>query len=161
MLRHGKSDWGASYDSDHDRPLAPRGRLAARLIGSFLASVGPIPELILSSSATRARNTAEIAKESGHWPGEIITMSQLYGAGPASVIELIRQQEDSIETLMLVGHNPTWESLAHHLIGGGDLRFPTAALAQIKMHGTDWNQIDFGQGTLSWLVTPKLLKKLR
>jgi phosphohistidine phosphatase len=134
--------------------------LAARLIGSFLASVELVPEIILSSSAVRARNTAEIVKESGNWSTPIITLNQLYGAGPASILELIRQQDNTIGKLMLVGHNPTWESLAHHLIGGGDLRFPTAALARIKMHGTDWNQLNFGQGTLSWLITPKLLKKL-
>ena len=132
LLRHGKSDWGASYEADHDRPLAPRGRSAARLIGSFLASVGPVPELILSSSAVRARTTAELVKESGPLPSDIISTSQLYGAEPASILDLIRRHEDSIETLLLAGHNPAWESLAHHLIGGGELRFPTGALARIK-----------------------------
>ena len=159
LLRHAKSDWGVYYETDHDRPLSPRGKSAARLIGSYLASVGPLPEVILTSSALRAKTTAEMAKESGSWPSSIVSSRDLYGAEPESILHLLQQQEDSIETLMLVGHNPTWESLAHLLIGGGSLRFPTGALARIKFAATGWLEISFGQGTLSWLVTPKQLKK--
>jgi len=160
LLRHGKSDWGTSYETDHDRPLTARGRSAARLIGAFLASVGPLPELILTSSAVRALTTAELAKESGEWSGLIVSSRELFGAGPESIVHLVQQQEDSVKTLMLVGHNPTWESLAHLLIGGGNLRFPTGTLACIKLHDSNWSQISSGHGTLSWLVTPKLIKRL-
>jgi phosphohistidine phosphatase len=160
LLRHGKSDWGASFQTDHDRPLANRGRSAAHQIGSFLAAVGPVPQLILTSSALRAKDTAELAKEGGNWPSLIVTTSQLYETGPLPILDLLRQQKDEIDTIMLVGHNPTWEDLAHHLIGGGHFRFPTAALARIRLPGNSWSQLVFGQGTLSWLVTPKLLKKL-
>lgn len=160
LLRHAKSDWGVSFETDHDRPLSLRGKAAARLIGSYLASAGPLPEVILTSSAVRARTTAEMAKESGSWPGNIVYSRDLYEAAPESILHLLQQQEDSIETVMMVGHNPTWESLAHLLIGGGSLRFPTAALARIKFPATSWKEITYGRGTLSWLVTPKQLKKL-
>jgi len=159
LLRHAKSDWGGDYDTDHERPLARRGRSAARLVGSFLTSVGPIPEVILTSTAVRAQTTAELAKASGRWSSLIVPSRDFYGAGPGSVLQLIQQQEDSIKTLMLVGHNPTWESLAHLLIGGGNLRFPTGALARIRSPESRWSQTEFGNNTLSWLVTPKLLKK--
>ncbi|MGW8181496.1 MAG: SixA phosphatase family protein [bacterium] len=160
LLRHAKSDWGVFFETDHDRPLSPRGRSAARLIGSYLASTGPLPDLILTSSALRARTTAEKAKESGSWPSSIVYSRDLYEAAPESILHLLQQQEDSIGTLMIVGHNPTCESLAHLLIGGGSLRFPTGALARIKFPATAWHGIAFGQGTLSWLVTPKQLKKM-
>jgi phosphohistidine phosphatase len=161
LLRHGKSDWGASYDEDHDRPLAARGSSAASLIGTFLSAVGPLPDLILSSSAVRALRTAELAKEKGKWPSQIVSSRVLYGAAPESILDLVRQQEDSVGTLMLVGHNPTWEVIAHLFIGGGNVRFPTCALARIKLNETSWKNIAFGQGTLTWLVTPKQLKRMQ
>ena len=160
LLRHAKSDWGVSYETDHDRPLSARGRSAAQSIGSYLASVGPLPEVILTSSAIRARTTAELAKESGGWPSVIVSLRELYEAGPESIVQLVQQQEDSISTVMLVGHNPTWEHLSHLLIGGGSLRFPTGALARIKFTASGWSEVSFGEGTLSWFVTPKQLKKL-
>jgi phosphohistidine phosphatase len=101
-----------------------------------------------------------MAKESGQWSSIIVPSREFYGVGPGSVLEIVQHQEDSIKTLMLVGHNPTWESLAHLLIGGGNLRFPTGALARIRSAENRWSQIEFGNNTLSWLVTPKLLKKL-
>jgi phosphohistidine phosphatase len=160
LLRHGKSDWGASFATDHDRPLATRGEAAAKLIGTFLARVGPLPDLILSSSAVRALTTAQLAKKSGRWSSQVLSNRSLYGAGPEFILELIKQQDDAVKTLMVVGHNPTWELMAHLLIGGGNLRFPTGALARIKLPCHSWREIAFGQGTLSWLVTPKQLKKL-
>lgn len=160
LLRHAKSDWGAACETDHDRPLASRGRAAAGVVGTFLALVGPMPELILTSSAVRAKTTSELAKKSGKWTASIISSRDLYEAGPDSIVDLVRQQEDTIETLMLVGHNPTWESLAHLLIGGGNIRFSTGAVARIKFTETRWSQIASGQGTLLWLVTPKQLKRI-
>ncbi len=160
LLRHGKSDWGSSHATDHDRPLAARGQSAARLIGTFLKLVGPLPELILTSSALRAQATAELAKNHGKWPSEVVSSDVLYEADLELIVRLVQQQEDSIETLLLVGHNPTWEGLAQFLIGGGTLRFPTGALSLISFAEDSWSQIDRGRGTMLWLVIPKQLKKL-
>jgi len=160
LLRHGKSDWEASYTTDHDRPLAARGRSAAGLIGVFLARVGPLPQLVLTSSAVRARSTAELAKANGKWSSPIISSQDLYEAGPESIMQLVKQQKSSVETLMLVGHNPVWEDLGGLLIGGGKIRFPTGGLALIKFSTTGWEELTFGQGILVWLVTPKQLKRL-
>ena len=57
VLRHGKSDWKAEFDTDEHRPLARRGRRAARTMGRHLAAVGPAPTLALTSPALRAHDT--------------------------------------------------------------------------------------------------------
>jgi phosphohistidine phosphatase len=66
-LRHAKSDWSAGYGPDRDRPLAPRGVTAARLIGRFVTAAGLEPDLVLSSPAERARATAGLAVAAGGW----------------------------------------------------------------------------------------------
>ena len=62
LFRHGKSDWNASYGRDHDRPLNTRGKRASRAMGNWLANTGPLPELVLCSTAIRARSTCDIAR---------------------------------------------------------------------------------------------------
>ena len=67
LFRHGKSDWNANYDGDHNRPLARRGIKATKNMGRFLAERNQIPDLVISSTAVRARTSAELAMEAGNW----------------------------------------------------------------------------------------------
>ena len=72
---------------------------------------------------------------------------------------MIQQQDDSRESLLLAGHEPTSSEMIAKLIGGGLIRMPTAALARIDFLVESWAEVRFGRGMLIWLVTPKLLKK--
>ena len=65
LFRHGKSDWNATFESDHDRPVSKRGSKAAKKMGKYLSNIDQVPSLIISSTALRARNTAEIAIKAG------------------------------------------------------------------------------------------------
>ncbi len=158
VLRHGKSDWQASYGSDHERPLAERGIEAAELMGRFLATTGQVPAMVLSSTAVRARRTAELAQTAGAWETPLETTDALYGASVATVLDLVQRQDDALDSLLLVGHQPTWSEVIWELTGGS-VRFPTAALARIDCQIPRWRDIDAGSGTLRWLMTPKVLQK--
>ena len=160
LLRHAKSDWDANYDSDHERPLNKRGRAAARLVGRFLSAFGQQPDLIITSTAVRARRTVELATESGGWDCPVTETRDLYHATPEILLHHIQSQNGSLEKLLLAGHEPTWSETASELIGGGGLKFPTATVARIDFRVDDWKQIEFGGGTLAWLVTPKLLRRI-
>jgi len=159
LLRHAKSDWNAEYGRDHDRPLAPRGRAAAKLIGRFLEQVNCAPDLVVASSAVRARTTADLAAEAGGWRNRLVVTDKLYASSPIAVVQLISDQAPEVERLLLVGHNPTWEDTASLLIGGGMIRLPTAAAACIRIPVLRWSEVSAGRGVLQWLVTPKLLKR--
>lgn len=159
VLRHGKSDWKAIHGSDHERPLAPRGIAAAEQMGRFLTSSGQIPARIISSTAARARRTAELAAGAGEWECPADFTSALYGASVTAVIDLVKGADDSDHSLLLVGHQPTWAELIADLTGGVLVRFPTAALARIDFDTDRWRDVAPGTGTLRWLVTPKLLSR--
>lgn len=159
LLRHAKSDWSSTSGGDHDRPLARRGREAAPRMGRFLAAVGPLPGRVVTSSAVRARSTAELAVEAGNWRCPIQVAPELYEASVEDLLDLVARQPADLETLLLVGHEPTLSQSIGVLVGGASVRFPTAALASIRCAVRSWQAVAPGTGTLAWLVTPKLVAR--
>ena len=159
FLRHGKSDWSADYDGDHERPLKKRGRKDAQRVGRLLAGAGPMPDFVLCSTAVRARKTLAHAAKGGAWPAvETRETGVLYEAEPEAVLAEIRQVPDAAGVLLLVGHDPAWSEAAGRLVGLDQLRLKTAALARIDVEVDAWRDVAFGGGTLVWLVPPKLLR---
>jgi phosphohistidine phosphatase len=160
LLRHGKSDWDAKYGADHNRPLAKRGQAAASLMGRYLASLDQVPDRVLCSSAVRARETVRLAAVAGKWTCPITIVEELYRASPEQVLDLIRDSKNSLGSILLVGHDPTWSIVAGRLIGEATVKFPTAAMARIDLAISRWKGAEFGKGILVWLVTPKLLARI-
>ncbi len=158
LLRHAKSD--RSGAGDHERPLNKRGRSSARLIGSSLSRLHQEPGKVLTSSAVRARTTAELAIEAGGWSCPVSATRALYLSSPDSVLGQIVEQDDRWQSLLVVGHEPTGSDLASRLIGGGRIEVPTAALLRIDFDAERWSEVGYGEGGLVWMLTPRLLARL-
>lgn len=156
LFRHAKSDWDAGFDHDHERPVAKRGRKAARRMGRLLAEAGQVPDGIVTSSAVRAQATLELAREAGGWTSRARVTRALYAATPEQVLVEVQAEPDATHTLMLVGHEPTWSDLASRLIGGGAVRVPTAAVVRVDLDIDRWAEADFDTGELIWLLIPRL-----
>lgn len=159
IMRHAKSDWQSKSESDHDRPLNHRGRLASRSMGSFLSTLRQVPQNVLVSSATRARSTVDLAVGAGAWRCPIVITPELYSQSPDRILNIIQGQNNSIDSLMLAGHEPTSSSMLSDFVGGGSFPFPTAAIARIDFPIDVWTRIDFGLGQLKWFVTPKIVQR--
>ena len=155
LFRHGKSDWDGDFEGDHERPLAKRGVKAAKMMGRLLTASGQIPEAIITSSAVRAYSTVDLALKEGKWNCSVKVTDALYAADAAQVLAEIRQVSDTISTLLLAGHEPTWSQLTSLLIGGGGISFPTAAMARIDFEIDAWEQVEYAKGTLVWLLQPR------
>lgn len=140
LLRHAKSSWENHSRADFDRPLNDRGRRDAPRMGELLNSLDLVPDRIITSAARRAATTAERVAESSRFDGDIIRTDELYLADPETYINLARQTDDSIATLMMVGHNPGIEELVE-MLGGRDEGMPTAALACIRLSIDSWREI--------------------
>jgi phosphohistidine phosphatase len=160
LFRHGKSDWEASFNRDHDRPVAERGRQASQTMGRWLAAVDQVPNLAITSSAVRAKTTLELAAAAGQWGCPTQVTDELYEATVEAVLRVIHQQPEGHHSLMLVGHEPTWSDTLTYLMGGGMVRMPTAAMACLRFEVDHWAQVGHGRGTLLWLMLPKLLTSL-
>jgi phosphohistidine phosphatase len=164
LLRHAKSSWDDPTLADQDRPLAPRGRRAAKLMAEHLRRKGIAPELVLCSPSRRTRQTLErIAPRLGK-EVDVQIEPELYAASAAAHLELLHEVPDEIESVMLIGHNPGIQDLALSLASGGSettrvsSKFPTAALATLELNA-NWRELAPGSAEIVSFVKPKELSR--
>jgi len=161
LMRHGKSDWGADYGTDIDRPLNPRGHKAAKLMGRFLDAADQQPDYAISSPARRARETLDLASRAGKWTCPTTTSAAFYECGPSETFQLLRSSvPPDARTVLIVGHEPTWSEVVE-ILTGADIRLPTAAVARVNLAVHRWDALAARTGQLSWLVPPRLLAATR
>lgn len=167
ILRHAKSSWDGFQGGDHDRPLNARGLKVAPLMGKVLSSLSPPPELILTSTAQRAQQTAnlvlEVLNQHHEQTIEIIADAQIYGASTMNLFYKILELPSEMDTVLLIGHNPVLEELVSTLSFGGsdgNIQMPSAALAGITFRAGTWKNIKTGEGFLNMLLFPKLMENL-
>ncbi|MCL6735365.1 SixA phosphatase family protein [Streptomyces neyagawaensis] len=154
LFRHAKADW--PQVSDHERPLADRGRMDAAVAGRKLADSGISFDLALCSTAVRTRETWKLAVHELPERPKTVYEERIYEASPGDLIALLNETPDDAQTVLLVGHNPGVHALAEILAGKaeGDARermsrrdFPAAAYAVITFEGS-WKSLEPGVGTL-------------
>jgi phosphohistidine phosphatase len=161
LLRHAKSSWDDPSLDDHERPLAPRGRRDAAAMATHVRGAGVRPDLVLCSSAVRARDTL-----TGVMPGlgpdlRIVVERSLYTFEPRRLADALAAVTDRAEALMLVGHNPAIQGLAERLASDGEdlarlhAKYPTCALATIDLEIASWADLASGAGRLVAFVTPR------
>ena len=159
LLRHAKSSWDEPGLADRDRPLAPRGRKAAKLVARHLDREGVRPELVLCSPARRARETLDRVLAALGSP-EVVFDERLYGATDRELLARIREVPETVGSVLLVGHNPGLADLLALLAGSGLDRpdeVPTAALATLTFDAASWRDIGPGGGRLDGYVVPREL----
>jgi len=156
LLRHAKSSWDNPALDDCDRPLAARGRKAAKLIGAYLGREHVQISLVLCSSARRARETLDLVAPCG----EIQIERELYSASADQLLERLRRVPDEVAAVMLIGHNPAIHDLAVSLVAGASelaaRKFPTGALATLTLTAP-WRALDPSLAELAAFVTPREL----
>lgn len=152
-MRHAKSDWSADHGADHDRPLNDRGVRSARVIGRALTDASHAPDLVVTSSAVRARATAELASTAGGWESQIVIDSRLYGSGADAIVGVAAEVPD-VESLMLVGHQPTWSILVS-VLTGERIDMKTATVAVVELAIGAWAELPGQQGSLISVFQPR------
>jgi phosphohistidine phosphatase len=159
LFRHGKSDWDADYPGgDAARPLAHRGRKAAKRMGKFLARAGQAPDAAITSPAVRAEDTLRLAIEGGGWTCPVRSAAVLYDGGVSGLLSEVRNEPATTDVLLVVGHEPTWSEAVSAFMGGGEVDLPTAAMARIDFDVDRWDEVGPGTGVLAWIVVPRLLE---
>lgn len=148
VLRHAKSSWSDSYLGDHDRPLNSRGKDDAPRMGDLLRAEDLVPEVIISSTAKRARDTAKRVADACGFEGKIQFTEDFYHASPDEYLQGTWSVPDKVDVLMIVGHNPGMEMLVELLTGVPE-RMTTANIAQISLDIQSWQElVESTQGEL-------------
>lgn len=160
LLRHAKSSWTDLSLADRDRPLARRGRRAAKAVARHLEAERIRPDLVLCSSARRTRETLERIEGAFGDRVEARLDEAIYGASESKLLERLTALPQEVGSVMLIGHNPGLEELALALASDGAglarlrEKYPTAALATIDLPAERWSTVERGSGELVGYVRP-------
>ncbi len=165
ILRHAKSGWDAPVERDFDRPINPRGRRGAELIGQYLKKQALPVDRIVASPAVRVTETLDIFQPAAdldalepHWDRRI------YLASAATLIEVLRDTGRDAEHLLIAGHNPGLEDLALMLVPESandplraeiEAKLPTSALVRMEIDIDDWHRLDIGMARIVAFVRPR------
>ncbi|MFT4260481.1 SixA phosphatase family protein [Microbacterium sp.] len=152
LARHAKSDWGAPALADHDRPLNPRGRENAPAMARRLRDEGVVLDLIVSSTALRARSTA--SAYAAAFGLDLAEEPLLYAASAHAILQIASMLPDESGTAMLVGHNPGMSDAVHELTGSF-VEMPTCAVAECTLDAHSWAELVDGAGSLVSVRTPR------
>jgi phosphohistidine phosphatase len=163
LLRHAKSDWPQDVP-DRQRPLGPRGRAEAPHAGRWLAAAGLVPDLALVSSALRAQQTWQLV--SAQLEADVPTRAEaaLYESGVRGSLDLLRDLPDDVALALVVGHNPTTETLALLLDDGTGVaadrdrmagKYPTSGIAVFHLQVPSWADLDESTARLQAFAVPR------
>lgn len=157
-MRHGKSSWDDFNVLDHDRVLLPVGIKKTNKIAEFLKSKNIKPDIILSSTATRAHETSKIvAAKLGYAEGNIKTSKNIYHAGSDDIFDELFALNDSIDSVMIFGHNPTFTDFVNYFKKPEIYNLPTSGVAAISFKTDKWEDIPNSKSKVEFIVTPKML----
>jgi len=164
-MRHAKSSWDNSYKDDFDRPLNSRGKENAQMMAKHIHSLGFKPELTLSSSAVRCKQTLELIIPYFPKKMDIRYLDELYLAPERAILEMIKSIELSINQMLVIGHNPGLSDLSQSLIYSsnkkndyfGTQQFPTSAASIFEMSIDNWLNLKLSDSKIIDFVTPKKL----
>ena len=142
VLRHAKSSWADTSLDDWKRPLNDRGRRDAPRVGAWLRDRSLVPDLIVTSDAVRARETAAAVATTAAYRREIVVEPSLYHATPADAIAVLKSiSNQTAHTVLIVGHNPGLEDLVSRL-SGEHHDLVTAAIVELAVPIDRWSELD-------------------
>jgi phosphohistidine phosphatase len=156
LLRHAKSSWKDPLQSDFERPLANRGRKACEIVARLIQDRGLEFDLVLCSTAIRARETIDLVSKYAKLRNELRFDERIYEATVSELLEIISQLENDRKAVLLVGHNPGFEDLLH-LFSGPNQTFSTASMAKIKLKISKWSEPLDKRASVEWIARPKEL----
>ena len=157
VLRHAKSSWDNSNLSDFDRPLADRGISDAKKMSNFLKDMNIKIDKVLCSNAIRAKETFDLTADGFNFEIDKATyLDKLYFGDTTIIIKDLKELDESLNNILIVGHNPTLHYLVEILTNESINRFTTCNLAIIS-HDGEWVSLNSQQCSLKSLIRPKEL----
>ncbi|MBE0637836.1 MAG: histidine phosphatase family protein [Bacteroidales bacterium] len=160
ILRHAKSSWDFPHLSDEERPLIDKGKKRTRLINEYLINNQISIDLILSSHAVRAFDTAKIIARAIGYPLDKIRINKMiYHSHEENLIDQFYDLSDEISSVMLVGHNPTLTNFVNLFLDEKIEWLPTSGLVSINFYTDQWVNLSTAKFDTNFVITPSMLKK--
>lgn len=158
LVRHAKSSWQYPEVSDEQRPLLEKGKKRTKKVIDYLLGEDVKVDLIISSHAVRAHETARIiAHALGYPEDKIIISKQLYHASAEKLYDQFFDLSDDINTMMMVGHNPTFTNFANQFLEEKIDWLPTSGIVSITFKTDFWINLPMAARQTNFVVAPKEL----
>lgn len=158
LVRHAKSDWSVLGQKDFDRTLNQRGMQDAPRMGNALKNKNLVVDLIIASPAIRAKTTAEfIAEQIAYDVKNIKWVDDLYEASTRTILGEINNLENHYNTVIIVGHNPSFTHMAEYFTKAEINNMPTCSMVGITFEVDNWQLISGQTGNLDFFIYPKML----
>jgi phosphohistidine phosphatase len=158
IVRHAKSSWKYPELTDDERPLLEKGKKRTKKIVDYLLRKNIQLDLIISSHAVRALETARILAHALGYPEDNIQISrQLYHANADQVYDQFFDLSDDIDNLMIVGHNPTFTNFANHFLEDKIDWLPTSGVVSISFDTRMWVNLPMANRKKNFVIFPKEL----
>lgn len=151
VLRHAKAERVAPDGGDEARPLTQKGQRDARRLGRWMRDRGIAPDLMATSSLSRALETATLVLQGAGTPSPLEEWEELEPGGAADGVLARLAALDTVGAVLVVGHEPLLSALVSAAIGGGSIRLAKGALVKIGEFAPGIG------GNLEWLVTPAVI----
>lgn len=160
IVRHAKSSWEEPGVPDLHRPLVPKGIRKTGLVIDFLRQQETVIDLMISSPAVRAFETARlIAAGLGYPVSEIRVERKIYDGFYDRILDLIYATPNNVGSLMIFGHNPTFTHLANLFLHPGIEAMPTSCVVCISFDTGKWEDIPSCEPRKEFVVFPRMLKQ--
>jgi phosphohistidine phosphatase len=156
LLRHAKSSWKDQDLADIERPLSKRGRRDAEAMAPRIVGKGGSFNTVYASPARRSRDTLTCMLQAlPAQDGRLVLDQRLYTFQRDALIDTLKQLDDGLLDVLVVGHNPALQEGIGWLTGEPLARFPTAACARLTLQLPHWSELHKGCAELDWLLTPR------
>ena len=159
IVRHAKAEDRAIFMADHDRNLTSDGVMAAARMGRYLRSKGILPDVIISSTAPRAKDTAKvIAEQLGYDLAQINLDENVFDGGPKAYLAAINALPATTQSAMIVGHNPDVSYLAEFLTHEHIGSMSKGAVVAVTFERLGWAEVSGRTGSVSFQIGPKQIQ---
>lgn len=159
IVRHAKSSWEEIGLPDHDRPLNAAGVKKTKLVIDYLRNKNILPDLIISSTAKRAKDTAfQIAEGIGYPHSDIVLDKNIYHASAETIFDELYALPDKVESVMIFGHNPTLTYFVNQFLDPPIVNLPTTGMVALEFACNKWNEISSAKYRNRFTIFPKMLK---
>lgn len=159
IVRHAKSSWEFPRLSDPERPLLEKGKERTKLVARYLQKNKTEVDLIISSHAARAIETATILAKAIGYPVENIQINRmLYHANAENIFDQFYEVPQTVQSLMIIGHNPTFTDFANQFLEKKLEWLPTSGVVSISFDVEGWDKIQEIKPNTNFVIFPKMFK---
>ena len=158
LIKHAKSNWGIPNTRDFERPISKRGSKDVNTIGSYLMIQDIVPDIVLSSCALRAQETTDLLADKINFRGKKFFLEELYMSIAEDIQEIIMAQDDSLNNIFVIAHNPQISELVNLMTEEHFSKIPSMGVVSIVFDIEEWSEIENTKGKIDFFIFPKQFK---